>query len=220
MKNSLAFKYTTDFSRELDDTGVKIDDEIRVEMVERSTAHMIAEGFKPILDIIGGSAPRAGSWSRRNAPLLLFLLFIPIDILRWTLTNPLDDLGELSSSRHIFYGDDIDLMPPVVAKVEPVSESITALQPKRSDGRPLYVPCGRVFIIVNVERIPPRLWVHRPLAANLELIHMIIFPVESIEDRIVQNLQSLISANLNGSGDHPILPHEPVSHWSADDKHI
>jgi hypothetical protein len=61
MKNSLAFKYTTDFSRELDGTGVNLVDEIRVKMVERSTAHMIAEDFKLIRDIIGGSVPRAGS---------------------------------------------------------------------------------------------------------------------------------------------------------------
>ncbi|MCI0393020.1 MAG: hypothetical protein MOB07_30170 [Acidobacteria bacterium] len=48
----------TDFSRELDGTGVKIDGEIRVEMVERSTAHLIAEDFKLIRDIISGSAPK------------------------------------------------------------------------------------------------------------------------------------------------------------------
>jgi len=52
MKNSLAFKYRTDLSRELDGTGVEIDGEIRVEKVERSTAHRIAEGFTLILDII------------------------------------------------------------------------------------------------------------------------------------------------------------------------
>lgn len=58
MKNSLALKYRTDLSRELDGTGVKIDDEIRVEMVERSTAPMIAEDFKLIMDIIGWSASK------------------------------------------------------------------------------------------------------------------------------------------------------------------
>ena len=66
MKNSLAFKCTTDFSRELDGTGVKIDDEIRVEMVERSTAPMIAEDFKLIRDIIGGSVPKMVKDSGRN----------------------------------------------------------------------------------------------------------------------------------------------------------
>jgi hypothetical protein len=68
MKNSLAFKYRTDLSRELDGTGVKIDGEIRVEIVERSTAHRIAEDFTMILDIISGSDDqkrRAGSGSRR-----------------------------------------------------------------------------------------------------------------------------------------------------------
>jgi hypothetical protein len=52
MKNFLAFKYRIDLSRELDGTGVKIDGEIRVEIVERSTAHRIAEDFTLILDII------------------------------------------------------------------------------------------------------------------------------------------------------------------------
>jgi len=58
MKNFLAFKHRTDLSRELDGTGIKIDGEIRVEMVERSTAHRIAEDFKLIMDIIGWSAPK------------------------------------------------------------------------------------------------------------------------------------------------------------------
>jgi hypothetical protein len=62
MKNSLAFKYRTDLSRELDGTGVKIDGEIRVEMVERSTAHRIAEDFTLILDIIS----RAADQTRRS----------------------------------------------------------------------------------------------------------------------------------------------------------
>jgi hypothetical protein len=55
MKNFLAFKYTTDLSRELDGTGIKIDGEIRVEMVERSTAYVIAEDFKrePSVNRIG-----------------------------------------------------------------------------------------------------------------------------------------------------------------------
>jgi hypothetical protein len=66
MKNSLAFKYTTDFSRELDGTGVKIDGEIRVEMVERSNAHVIAEDFKLIQDIISGSVPKVVKKPSRN----------------------------------------------------------------------------------------------------------------------------------------------------------
>jgi len=56
MKNSLAFKYRTDLSRELDGTSVKIDDEIRVEMIERSTAHRIVEDFTVILNIISRAA--------------------------------------------------------------------------------------------------------------------------------------------------------------------
>jgi hypothetical protein len=47
-----------DLSRELDGTGVKIDGEIRVETVERSTAHGIAEDFKLFMDIIGWSASK------------------------------------------------------------------------------------------------------------------------------------------------------------------
>jgi len=58
MKNPLAFEHTADFSRELDGTGVKIDGEIKVEMIERSNALVIAEDFKLIRDIISRSVPK------------------------------------------------------------------------------------------------------------------------------------------------------------------
>jgi hypothetical protein len=55
-----------DLSRELDGTGVKIDGEIRVEMVERSIARRIAEDFKRIMDIIGWSASKVVKEPGRN----------------------------------------------------------------------------------------------------------------------------------------------------------
>lgn len=53
MKNSLAFKYTTVFSRELDGTGVNVGDEIVSEIIERANARLIAEDLTQVRHMIG-----------------------------------------------------------------------------------------------------------------------------------------------------------------------
>jgi hypothetical protein len=47
-----------------------------------------------------------------------------IRVLRRALADPLDNLGELAFWYSIVDGQDVDLMPPVVAKVEPVAKRL------------------------------------------------------------------------------------------------
>lgn len=150
MKNLIAFKYATVFPRELDGTGVNVGGEIGFEIIERASARTIAEDFTQVRNIIGWSGSNEGKGlgknykkSVRSTPAYilinragrvepeverpLLILFIPIDVLGRTHSNSLDHLGELPSSGRLFYGDNIYLMPPVVAKVEPVAESVINL---------------------------------------------------------------------------------------------
>jgi hypothetical protein len=53
MKDLLAFKYATDFSRELDGTGVNVGDEIVSEIIERASARLIAEDLTQAWNMIG-----------------------------------------------------------------------------------------------------------------------------------------------------------------------
>jgi hypothetical protein len=150
MKCFLAFKYTNVFSRELDGTGVNVGDEIVSVIIERANARLIAEDLTQVRNIIGWSGSNEGRGLGKNykksvqatpAYILmnragqvepeverpLLILLIPIHVLRWTLSNSLDHLGELTSSGRLFYGENIYLMPPVVTKVEPVAESVINL---------------------------------------------------------------------------------------------
>jgi hypothetical protein len=131
MKYFLAFKYMTVFSRELDGTGVNVGDEIVSEIIERASARLIAEDSTQAwkYDWLV-SLSNANGRIELQVERALLILLIPIDVLRRTLSNLFDHLGELSSPWPFFYGDNIYLMPPVVAKVEPVSESVIDLQSK------------------------------------------------------------------------------------------
>jgi len=53
MKDLLAFKYATVFSRELDGTGVNVGDEIVSEIIERASARLIAEDLTQAWNMIG-----------------------------------------------------------------------------------------------------------------------------------------------------------------------
>ena len=60
--------------------------------------------------------------------LLVFLFLIPIDVLGRTCPNPLCHTRVLPSPRFVLDSDDIELMPPIIAKVEPVTEAAAHFQ--------------------------------------------------------------------------------------------
>jgi hypothetical protein len=72
MKNLLAFKYSTVFSRELDGTGVNAGDEIVSEIIERANARLIAEDLTQAWNNMIGWYPyqtrMAGLSFKWNAP--------------------------------------------------------------------------------------------------------------------------------------------------------
>ena len=64
---------------------------------------------------------------------MLMLPLLLIRILRRALADSLDHLGVLAFRHFIVDGNDVDLVPPVVAKVKPVAERLIHLQPQRVD---------------------------------------------------------------------------------------
>ena len=93
---------------------------------------------------------RAGSRHTGRNKLTVFWAMIssfvvPIDVLRGALAHTLDDLRVLSTRRLAFDGHDVDLMPPVVAEIKPVTEGVTFLESQGSDGGAIHV-AGRLAI--------------------------------------------------------------------------
>src|SRR5262245_31280728 len=65
--------------------------------------------------------------SARGTHVRLLVFLVPINILRRTLAHPLDDPGVLDAGRRLIDALDVDLVPPVVAEVEPVAEAFADL---------------------------------------------------------------------------------------------
>src|SRR5688500_17941891 len=133
----------------------------------------------------------------------LLVFFIPIGILRRAVADTLGYLREFSSRCTLLDSHDIDLMPPVVSEVEPVAEEVIDLQAERLNRCTLHASCWLIPTVHPCgEHVPPCLRVHRPFAADLELVHVLVFAVEGVEDGVVKLRERLVAANLDGSGDY------------------
>jgi len=66
--------------------------------------------------------PKSRCGNSLSAPLLLFS-----QVLRRALADTFHQLGVLPPGHLIVDGDDIDLVPPIVAEIEPVSEGLVRL---------------------------------------------------------------------------------------------
>ena len=60
----------------------------------------------------------------------------------------------------------------------------------------------------------------RALAADLELVHVVVEAVKSLEDRVVKVFKRLVTANLDSPRDGAILPYELACDRPLDDRHL
>src|SRR5579875_1264889 len=98
-------------------------------------------------------------------------------------------LGELAPGHLALDGLDVDLVPPVVAEIKPVTEAVADLQAQRVDGGLIdtaYRRVGLVFLDFQGigQDVPASLRVHRPLA-ELELVHVFFPAAIGVEDGVV-----------------------------------
>src|SRR5262245_19772064 len=147
-------------------------------------------------------------------------LLVLVGVLRRAFAYLLRDLGELAPGHVVLDGLDVDLMPPVVAEVEPVPEAVADLQGQRLDGGFIdtaYRRVGLVFLDFQGVRqdVPASLRVHRPLA-ELELVHVFFPAAIGVEDGVVQVFEGLFAPNLDGAGHHRILLGELLGDWAAE----
>src|SRR5262249_35664060 len=61
-------------------------------------------------------------------------LLVLISVLRRAFALPLRHFGELAPGHLVLDGLDVDLVPPVVAEVEPVAETVAYSEAQRLDG--------------------------------------------------------------------------------------
>ena len=87
----------------------------------------------------------------------------------------------------------LDVVPPVVAEVEPVTERVADLQPERTDGGFRHV-CRR-FVRAEIrglcQTVSAGLRIHRSGASELELVQVLFFAIERVKDGFVQLLERL-----------------------------
>src|SRR5512135_422053 len=140
-----------------------------------------------------------GGWGTADSPLIVFL-----KILRRALADPLRYLRELAFGNLVPDRLDVDLVPPVIAEVEPVAEAPSDLQSQRVDAG-LVNPSGGWVVLAHVrvegprQDVPGCLRVHRT-RTELELIHVLVPAVECVEDCVVQVLKGLVATDLDGAG--------------------
>src|SRR4051812_49886668 len=84
------------------------------------------------LDLIFGVSHDALPVRVSGYPLQLLVL---VGVLRRAFADFLRHLGELAPGHLVLDGLDVDLVPPVVAEVEPVAEAVADLQAQRVEGR-------------------------------------------------------------------------------------
>lgn len=146
---------------------------------------------------------------------------IKICILGWTGTDTLDDFGIFS----LGYGGcdrrNIDLMPPIIAKVKPVAKDLVNAQSQRTD-RGL----GDIAIGVMArakghgEPVAFGLWIVGSGPSELELIHMLFFAIVGAENNSMQIGKGLISLDGDRAGHRGIFLEEFICDGSGGNEHI
>src|SRR5262245_27690503 len=151
-------------------------------------------------------------------------LLVLISVLRRAVAFPLRHFGELAPGHLVLDGLDVDLVPPVVAKVEPVAEAAAHFQPQRLDGGLVHPASRRVLLaaltlVVAGQNVPGCLGVHRPFA-ELELVHVFVPAAKGVEDGVVQVFERLVAPKLDGAGDRRVLPGELLGDRAAEKKDL
>src|SRR5437879_6239819 len=95
----------------------------------RNSASRCSSQKRSVIAMTSASRPRTFSGTCRSNPaggslvgFRLLIFFVPIDVLRRALADPLDQPRVLAPRHLLLDALDVHLVPPVVAEVEPVAE--------------------------------------------------------------------------------------------------
>jgi len=128
-----------------------------------------------------------------------------IVILRWALSGPFDYPRIFFTRCVLIDTDNVDLMKPFIAEIEPVTKSSSLFKSQRIDCRILHTSQGIIqFRICSEWKRVNRQSVEGTLSQQ-KFIHVLIPSVKCLEDRMMEVLRGPVTPDPYRSRDHILV---------------